>query len=80
MACILSAGANVIVGHKREGPVYHATMLENVNKDLDVVANEAFAPVVVLEPYDTFQEALDKCAIRVVKVVGRLYVFRLVLH
>ena len=37
-----------------------AAILTNVPKEQDIVCEEAFAPVTVVEPYDTFEEALDR--------------------
>ncbi len=53
-----SAGARVLTGGKREGPVYWPTVLSDVRPDMKVVAQEAFAPVASLIPYDDFEEAL----------------------
>lgn len=53
-----SAGAKVAVGGRREGPVYWPTVLTNVKPEMKVVAQEAFAPVASVMPYDDFEEAL----------------------
>ncbi len=54
------AGARVLVGGKREGPVHEATLLERVPKECEVVCSEVFGPVMVMEPYATFKEAVLK--------------------
>jgi len=50
----------VTVGGRREGTVYWPTVLDNVAPSLKVVAQEAFAPVASLIPYDDFEEALQQ--------------------
>lgn len=54
----VDAGAQVVVGGRREGPVYWPTVLTDVKPELKVVAQEAFAPVASVIPYDDFEEAL----------------------
>jgi acyl-CoA reductase-like NAD-dependent aldehyde dehydrogenase len=51
-------GAKVLTGGRREGPVYWPTVLTNVQPEMKVVADEAFAPVASVIPYDDFDEAL----------------------
>jgi len=53
-----AAGARVAAGGRRDGPVYWPTVLTNVTPQMAVVAQEAFAPVASLIPYDDFEEAL----------------------
>ncbi len=53
-----SGGAKVLTGAKREGPVYYPTVLTNVEPDMKVVAEEAFAPVASVIQSDDFEEAL----------------------
>lgn len=53
-----SGGAKVLTGGKHEGAVYWPTVLEGVSPDMKVVAQEAFAPVASILPYDDFEEAL----------------------
>ena len=53
-----TAGAKVLTGGKREGAVYYPTVLTNVNADMKVVAEEAFAPVASVIACDDFEEAL----------------------
>jgi len=59
VAQAVEAGARVLLGHKREGAVYSPTVLENVPHGTALWCEEAFAPVVTLEPFDKFDEALD---------------------
>lgn len=53
-----SAGARVATGGRREGPVYYPTVLTDVKPDMKVVAQEAFAPVASVIPYQEFEDAL----------------------
>jgi len=54
----IAAGASVLTGHRREGSVYHPTVLENVPFSCEVWADEAFGPIVVLQVFDAEEEAL----------------------
>lgn len=51
-------GARVLTGGKRHGAYYEPTILTDVTPDMDVVKNEAFAPVFSIIPYDTIEEAV----------------------
>ncbi|MCL4129618.1 UNVERIFIED_CONTAM: hypothetical protein GTU68_061545 [Idotea baltica] len=55
-----SAGATVLCGGNREGAMLEATLLENVPKEQPLCAEEAFGPVAVLSPFDSFDEALNE--------------------
>lgn len=59
VARALDAGARLLTGHKREGALYAPTVLESVPHDAALWCEEAFAPVVTLEPFDSFDEAID---------------------
>jgi glyceraldehyde-3-phosphate dehydrogenase (NADP+) len=54
----LGHGARLACGGKREGPMVEPTILENVDPKLRISRLEAFAPVVVVAPYDDFGRAL----------------------
>ncbi|WLH00580.1 aldehyde dehydrogenase family protein [Pseudomonas beijingensis] len=54
----LQQGATLLCGHRRQGTCYAATVLENVDHSSRLWRNEAFAPVVVLQPFETFDEAI----------------------
>lgn len=56
----LAAGANVLVGHRREGSVYWPTVLEGVAPTCEVWAEETFSPTVVLAPFDSEIEAVAR--------------------
>jgi acyl-CoA reductase-like NAD-dependent aldehyde dehydrogenase len=51
-------GAKVLAGGKREGRVMHPTVLANVRAEMKVMCQEAFAPLVSIYEYDTFEDAV----------------------
>jgi acyl-CoA reductase-like NAD-dependent aldehyde dehydrogenase len=53
-------GAQVLTGGRREGAVYWPTVLANVQPEMKVVADEVFAPVASVLPYDDFESALEQ--------------------
>jgi glyceraldehyde-3-phosphate dehydrogenase (NADP+) len=55
----LQAGATLLCGHRRQGSCYAATVLENVDHSSRLWRNEVFAPVVVLQGFESFDEAID---------------------
>jgi acyl-CoA reductase-like NAD-dependent aldehyde dehydrogenase len=54
----VAAGARLLCGGRAAGPCIEPAILENVPASHDLVAEEAFAPVAVLIPYDDFADAL----------------------
>lgn len=54
----VDAGATLLAGGSLEGTMLEATLLENVPKDADVYAEEAFGPVVVLDRFSDFDGAM----------------------
>ena len=54
------AGAKLLAGGRRDGVLYDATLLENVPPQCDVVKEEVFGPVVVMDSYATFKDAIAK--------------------
>ncbi|MBB6421137.1 aldehyde dehydrogenase family protein [Streptomyces sp. AK010] len=54
----LARGAKLLCGSELQGSLYTPTVLENVAADCDIWQEEAFAPVVVLRPVDSFEEAV----------------------
>lgn len=58
VARAIDAGARLLTGHKREGALYAPTVLESVPHDAALWCEEAFAPVVTLEPFDSFDQAI----------------------
>jgi acyl-CoA reductase-like NAD-dependent aldehyde dehydrogenase len=60
IAQAVERGARVLVGGERKGAMLAATLLENVPRDADVCAREAFGPVAVLSTFRDFDDALDE--------------------
>jgi acyl-CoA reductase-like NAD-dependent aldehyde dehydrogenase len=57
-----AGGARVPVGGKRQGAVYYPTVLLNVEPDMKVVKEEAFAPVASIIGCRDFEDALHQAA------------------
>ncbi|HXW57512.1 MAG TPA: aldehyde dehydrogenase family protein [Candidatus Cybelea sp.] len=56
----VAGGATILCGGKREGSVLQPTVLAHTNRDMKVNCRELFAPVVVVDPYDDFDEAIER--------------------
>ncbi|WP_292365234.1 MULTISPECIES: aldehyde dehydrogenase family protein [unclassified Methanoculleus] len=54
----VAAGAKVLAGGTRDGPVVMPTVLIDATADMEVNRTEVFAPVVTVTPYETFEEAI----------------------
>lgn len=54
----IAAGARLLCGHKPCGTLYPPTVLENVPATCDILNEEVFAPVVILQPFDDLDEAI----------------------
>ncbi len=55
----VAGGAKVLVGGERKGDAgYVPTVLTNTTQDMKVCAQEAFAPIVVLEKFSDFKDAV----------------------
>ncbi|RUV98905.1 MULTISPECIES: aldehyde dehydrogenase family protein [unclassified Mesorhizobium] len=54
----IAAGAKLLCGHRRAGTVYQPTVLEGVPKTCRLWAEEVFAPVVLLQSFDTLADAI----------------------
>ncbi|APE07778.1 MAG: aldehyde dehydrogenase [Alteromonas sp.] len=52
------AGGKILCGGTRDGAMLEATVMEDVPKDCDASAEEAFGPLSVLYSFDTYEEAL----------------------
>ena len=52
-------GAEILVGGKRNGTLFEPTLIVNTKKDMKVYCEEAFAPLVIIEPYSHFKEAVN---------------------
>jgi acyl-CoA reductase-like NAD-dependent aldehyde dehydrogenase len=53
------AGASILAGGNRLARVIQPTVLENVSRSVTLGCQEAFGPVVTLQPYDNLAEAID---------------------
>jgi acyl-CoA reductase-like NAD-dependent aldehyde dehydrogenase len=58
IAAAVGRGARLLCGGRRKGALLEATLLENVPRDADLCAKEAFGPVAVLSSFRDFDEAL----------------------
>lgn len=56
----VDSGARVLTGGRRDGSYYEPTVIDNVVPGMDVLAREAFAPIVCIERYEDFGEALAR--------------------
>ncbi|WP_305908896.1 aldehyde dehydrogenase family protein [Methylomarinum sp. Ch1-1] len=54
----VAAGATLIAGGNRDCALYAPTVLTNTDKQMKICAQEAFAPVVVIEPFSDFKQAI----------------------
>jgi acyl-CoA reductase-like NAD-dependent aldehyde dehydrogenase len=55
----LDSGASLVCGGRREGSMFEPTVLEKVKPDLRISRLEAFAPVVVVDSYKEFDDAIE---------------------
>ena len=53
-----AGGAVLLEGGSGEGSLLHPTVLSKTQRGMKVVDEEVFGPVVVIEPYDDFEDAL----------------------
>jgi len=56
----VSRGARRLTGGRREGNVVWPAVLEGVEPTASVSCQEVFGPVVTVEPYDSFEKALEQ--------------------
>ena len=54
----IDAGGRLLCGGEVDGPCLRPALLDDVPLDHPLVAEEAFAPIAVLTPYDEFDDAL----------------------
>ena len=55
----IDKGAKVLTGAKRDGAFYHATVLDNVKRDMDLVSRETFGPIAPIIRVDSLDEAIE---------------------
>lgn len=56
----VAGGARVLCGGTRHGTIVEPTVIAGAGEHLRICAEEAFAPVVALSPYDDFDEVLAR--------------------
>jgi len=56
----VAGGAKALTGGKREQSIYYPTVLTNTRPQMRVNCAEVFGPVVTVEPYDSFEKALEQ--------------------
>ena len=56
----VQAGAEILVGGKREDPFYAPTVLANTESSMKVRCEEIFGPVVTVSTYDDFEAAVKE--------------------
>lgn len=56
----VAGGALLLCGGKRRGALLEATVLTHTKERMKVQCEEVFAPVVAVEPYDDFDEAIRR--------------------
>lgn len=56
----VTGGAKLLCGGGRKGSILEPTVLTNTQPRMKVNCQEVFAPVVVIEPYDDFEEAIRR--------------------
>ena len=53
-------GGKILIGGERKGRILTPMVIVDVPHEAKVVSEEAFAPLVVILPYDDFEEAIDR--------------------
>ncbi|MFN8607245.1 MAG: aldehyde dehydrogenase family protein [Vulcanimicrobiota bacterium] len=56
----LAAGARLHCGGQRQGPCYLPTVLSGVPSTTRIGCEEVFGPVTTVDPYDTWEEAVER--------------------
>jgi acyl-CoA reductase-like NAD-dependent aldehyde dehydrogenase len=54
----VEGGAEILTGGRREDPLYYPTVLANTTPEMKVRCQEIFGPVITVERYETFEDAL----------------------
>ena len=54
----LASGARALTGAERDGTCYLPTVLVDVKPEMKVSCEEVFGPVITVQPYSTFEEAV----------------------
>jgi len=56
----IAGGAELLCGHYREGSLYSPTVLDGTPRSCSLWSEEVFAPVVMLAPFATLDEAISE--------------------
>lgn len=56
----VKAGGKILTGGEKKGAYFQPTVLTNTGNEMKVCSLEIFGPVVTLEPFESFQQALDE--------------------
>lgn len=56
----IAGGAKLLAGGKRQGSIVEPAVLTHTRPEMKVNCQEVFAPIVVIEPYDDFAEAVRR--------------------
>jgi glyceraldehyde-3-phosphate dehydrogenase (NADP+) len=56
----IKSGATVLAGGRRRGNLMQPTVMGNVTHDMRVCAQEVFAPLLTVVPYDDFEDAVKQ--------------------
>jgi acyl-CoA reductase-like NAD-dependent aldehyde dehydrogenase len=56
----LQSGGKLLAGGKRNGQFFEPTLLEGIDSREQIVCEEAFGPVLILEEYSDFDSAIEK--------------------
>ncbi|WP_160232194.1 aldehyde dehydrogenase family protein [Acinetobacter indicus] len=56
----VAEGATVLVGGEQQGVMFEPTLLEQVSPTSEIYQNEAFGPVAILEPYEQFEQGIER--------------------
>lgn len=59
LAAAVAGGAKVVTGGRIDGRVMEPTVLTDVPEDAELMTEEAFGPVLIIAPFDTWHEAME---------------------
>ncbi len=54
----VAQGAQIVTGGRREGPVFHPTIILNAKPTMRVMCDEIFAPVISIVPFTSLMDAI----------------------
>lgn len=56
----VEGGAKILSGGRRDGNIVYPTILTNTQPNMKVCCEEVFGPVVIVEPYTNFRDAIEQ--------------------